>query len=152
LIDREERERQMMRTNEASQEPDPQNASVLWNAMIAPLLPMQLKGVVWYQGSADIASPSLYSCMFPAMINDWRLHFNNWNLWFGFGSLAAYKEGGSNWSLQRDAQLSALSLPYVFVASGQDLGDEASPWGGIHSRKSVYPFHSSCFFFSRFVC
>jgi len=30
--------------------PPPQQNSVLWNAMVHPLLNMTIKGVIWYQG------------------------------------------------------------------------------------------------------
>jgi len=53
--------------------------------------------------------------------------------------LAAYKEGGfPTWPNIRAAQLEALKLPYVGVASAQDLGDETGPAGAIHPRNKTY--------------
>lgn len=73
------------------------------------------------------------------MINDWRERFNNFHLNFYFVLLAAYKEGGyPTWPLIRDAQLAALQLPYVGVATAQDLGDETGPAGAIHPRNKTF--------------
>ncbi|XP_006826097.2 sialate O-acetylesterase-like [Saccoglossus kowalevskii] len=52
--------------------------SVLWNAMIYPLLNITIKGVVWYQGESNTIhgiKQDSYSCTFPAMIADWRDKF-----------------------------------------------------------------------------
>jgi hypothetical protein len=44
--------------------PDPNTASVLWNGMVTPLLPMYFVGVFWYQGARS--SVSLFLCfLFP---------------------------------------------------------------------------------------
>jgi len=120
-------------------DPDPNTPSVLWNGMINPIVQMKVRGAVWYQGEANAADPVNYACRFPAMISDWRQQFNNYNMFFGFVLLAAYKEGGNpTWPLIRDAQLAALQLPLTHVASAQDLGDEASPQGSIHPRNKTY--------------
>ncbi|KAL3067756.1 hypothetical protein OYC64_022186 [Pagothenia borchgrevinki] len=55
----------------------PQENSVLWNAMIHPLLNMTIKGAIWYQGEANyIYHQKKYNCSFPAMIDDWRMAFH----------------------------------------------------------------------------
>lgn len=46
--------------------------SVLWNAMVVPLLRTVHSGVAWYQGENNAANPRQYNCAFPAMISDWR--------------------------------------------------------------------------------
>ncbi|XP_064029251.1 sialate O-acetylesterase isoform X7 [Pogoniulus pusillus] len=51
----------------------PQAPSVLWNAMVHPLLRMALRGLAWYQGEANVLlHREQYSCSFPALIADWR--------------------------------------------------------------------------------
>ena len=44
----------------------------LYNAMIYPLQPYAIKGIIWWQGENDHKKPSIYSTLFPAMIADWR--------------------------------------------------------------------------------
>lgn len=56
--------------------PNPHDPSVLWNAMINPLLNMSIYGAIWYQGEANAGNPTKYNCSFPAMINDWRKKWN----------------------------------------------------------------------------
>eukprot|EP00731_Ephydatia_muelleri_P021229 Em0013g956a len=51
--------------------PDPNTATVLWNAMIYPFLNVTIFGAIWYQGEAN-AGYTNYNCTFPAMIDDWR--------------------------------------------------------------------------------
>jgi sialate O-acetylesterase len=53
----------------------PNDNSVLWNAMIVPLLDLSLKGAIWYQGESNTGHAEYYSCAFPAMITDWRSRF-----------------------------------------------------------------------------
>jgi sialate O-acetylesterase len=43
-----------------------------YNAMLAPLLNLSLKGVIWYQGESNTDRPEEYANLFPAMIRDWR--------------------------------------------------------------------------------
>jgi len=56
--------------------PDPSantGNSLLWNAMINPLLNMTIFGVIWNQGEANTNyNRDLYNCTFPSMITDWR--------------------------------------------------------------------------------
>eukprot|EP01102_Stenamoeba_stenopodia_P007032 TRINITY_DN1964_c0_g1_i2.p1 TRINITY_DN1964_c0_g1~~TRINITY_DN1964_c0_g1_i2.p1 ORF type:complete len:561 (+),score=125.97 TRINITY_DN1964_c0_g1_i2:142-1683(+) len=120
--------------------PDPNRDNVLWNAMIVPLLPMRVKGAIWYQGEANAGQASVYECAFPAMISDWRAKFgySASEFFFGFVQLAAYIEGtiglGNGLPDTRLAQATALSLPNVGMATAIDLGDLGSPQGDIHPR------------------
>ncbi len=43
-----------------------------YNAMIHPLIPYKLAGVLWYQGESNVSNPLLYRRLFPSMINSWR--------------------------------------------------------------------------------
>lgn len=40
--------------------------------MIAPLLPLQVSGYLWYQGESNSGQPESYAKCFPAMISQWR--------------------------------------------------------------------------------
>jgi sialate O-acetylesterase len=48
------------------------NPSVLYNAMIAPLVGFAIRGVIWYQGESNAGRAYQYRTLFPTMIRDWR--------------------------------------------------------------------------------
>lgn len=100
----------------------------LYNAMIAPLIPFAIKGVLWYQGEANTGDPYSYRKLFPALIQDWRKQFKQSNLPFLYVQLANYGKqlkdpASSNVALLREAQSMALSLPYTGMAVIHDSGD-----------------------------
>ena len=105
-----------------------------YNAMIAPFAvgPMRLAGVAWYQGESNQGQGRYYSCAFPAMVAGWRRAFSNQSFWFGFVQIAGYRYGGASRPDPsgdlRQAQLAALALPNVSVATTIDVGD----WMCVH--------------------
>ncbi|XP_038017188.1 sialate O-acetylesterase isoform X2 [Motacilla alba alba] len=128
----------------------PQTPSVLWNAMIHPLLNMTLRGVAWYQGEANtFLNTDKYNCTFPALIADWRRAFHAGSagqteplLPFGFVQLSTYRRGSADDSFARlrwhqTADLGVVPnarMPSTFMAVAMDLGDEHSPYGSVHPR------------------
>lgn len=64
--------------------------TVLYNAMIAPLLPYRIRGVIWYQGESNASRARQYRELFPAMIADWRDKWNLGDLPFLYVQIAPY--------------------------------------------------------------
>lgn len=107
---------------------------VLFNAMIQPLIPYNIKGVLWYQGEANRSSSEEYKKLFPAMIKDWR---NRWNIGdfpiyfaqiapFAYGNFNAYTYE-TNAAFMREAQMQCVDLiPNSGIAVTMDLGDANS--------------------------
>jgi len=108
----------------------------LFNAMIAPLIPYAIKGVIWYQGEsngfqADLATE--YKTLFPRLITDWREKWGGGDFPFLFVQLSSFKEpqkepsetvaAGLAWPLLREAQFQTLSLPNTGMATTIDIGD-----------------------------
>ena len=54
----------------------PREHSTLYNAMIAPLGPMRLAGVAWYQGEADVGKPG-YDIRLGQLFLGWRRQFGD---------------------------------------------------------------------------
>lgn len=106
--------------------------SVLYNAMIVPYFNQSILGVLWYQGEQNVGQATLYSCMFPAMIADWRKSWP-YDITFLFVQLAPWITSADVQD-QRQAQLAALSLPSVGFATAVDLGDPTAPYGSVHPR------------------
>jgi sialate O-acetylesterase len=69
---------------------DPSAPTVLYNGMISPLLPYAIRGVVWYQGEANVGRERQYRTLFPAMIADWRRVWGEGNFPFLFVQIAPY--------------------------------------------------------------
>ena len=70
----------------------PNAPTVLYNGMIAPLLPYAMRGVIWYQGEANVGRERQYRTLFPAMIADWRQAWGEGGFPFLFVQIAPYNE------------------------------------------------------------
>jgi len=112
-----------------SQLKNPNIPSVLYNAMISPLLPFAIKGAIWYQGESNAGAPKQYRTMLPTMIADWRARFGVGEFPFFVVQLANFtrvvdqpvQEG---WSGLREAQLlTAENDPNVGLAVIIDVGE-----------------------------
>ncbi len=105
--------------------------AVLYNAMIAPILPLSIRGAIWYQGesNADNTKDALeYSTLFPAMINDWRNHWGQGDFPFLFVQLSSFgavrtEPAECNWGFLREAQTKTLALPNTAMAVTIDVGN-----------------------------
>jgi sialate O-acetylesterase len=65
-------------------------AAALFNGMIAPLTPITVRGVFWYQGESNVyATPAPYADFLKPLIADWRGRFGQ-PLPFGIVQLANY--------------------------------------------------------------
>lgn len=107
--------------------------AMLYNAMIAPLLPYPIKGVIWYQGESNAGRPQQYATLFPTMIKDWRQQWGGDNFPFLYVQLANFMPNGApsdQWAYQREAQNKALELENTGVAVTIDIGDSTD----IHPR------------------
>ena len=102
--------------------------TVLYNAMLQPLIPFGIKGFLWYQGEANDSAAYNYRKLFPMMITDWRKRWGQGNLPFLFVQLANYKKVQpqpveSEWAELREAQTMTLSQPNTGMACIIDIGD-----------------------------
>jgi sialate O-acetylesterase len=68
----------------------PNAPTVLYNAMIAPLLPYAMRGAIWYQGEANVGRERQYRTLFPAMIANWRQAWGGGDFPFLFVQIAPY--------------------------------------------------------------
>lgn len=107
---------------------DPHRPASLWNAMIAPLTPFAIRGVLWYQGETNALRAWDYQRLMTAMIQDWRRAWNRGDLPFLFVQLANFRQnppnpGASWWAAVREAQRLTLGLPNTGMASAIDIGN-----------------------------
>jgi len=105
--------------------------TLLYNAMIHPLQPFPVRGVIWYQGESNAGSVEdalRYRTLFPSMIRQWRAQWDAPGLPFLWVQLASFVSGAdtpgqSPWSVLRESQSAALSLPATAQAVTIDIGD-----------------------------
>ncbi len=105
--------------------------AALYNAMIAPFTPLQIRGFIWYQGetNATPARAPYYYALFSALIGDWRSHFAQGNLPFLFVQITSYGGGNGDWGMIRDAQRRTLDVANTGMAVTLDIG----------SRDNIHP-------------
>ena len=131
---------------EKEQKPKPQpqggarpqdKPSAIYNAMIAPMTNMVIKGAIWYQGESNAGNGYLYRDLFPTLIQNWRCDFKNFQMPFYFVQLAnytdhkpgepvtAYRGQPRNhcWAELREAQLMTNSMKHTGMAVTIDIGE-----------------------------
>jgi sialate O-acetylesterase len=118
---------------DATKKPN-QTPTLLFNAMIHPLVKYKIKGTIWYQGEANRAEPENYKKLFPAMVKDWRARFKVGDFPFYFVQIAPFSYEPNkpikervNSAFIREAQLQCVDLiPNSGIAITLDVGDEFS--------------------------
>ena len=108
--------------------------TVLYNAMIRPLVPYAVRGAIWYQGENNAPRAYRYRDLLPQMIASWR---NDWNCQFPFliVQLANYMQRKdqpveSEWAELREAQLltsETVAGSGLAVAVDAGLADDIHP-------------------------
>ncbi|MFT3737796.1 MAG: sialate O-acetylesterase [Breznakibacter sp.] len=95
--------------------------SVLYNGMVAPVIPYTIKGAIWYQGESNNDDTELYTKLFPAMVQNWRDDWQLGDFPFYFVQIASHYRMKPE---LREAQAKALSLlPHMGMAVTLDVGD-----------------------------
>lgn len=98
----------------------------LYNGMVAAAINFRIKGAIWYQGESNsgLARANMYEREFPAMIADWRLHWQEGNFPFLFVQLANFASGPlESYNTIREAQRRTLSVANTGMAVTIDIGD-----------------------------
>ncbi len=98
--------------------------TVLYNGMIAPLVPYAIRGTIWYQGEANVDNASLYAKLFPTFIENWRQNFGVGDFPFYYVQIAAYDYGANSHSeFLRESQLKTLGVKNTGMAVLLDVGN-----------------------------
>lgn len=100
--------------------------SVLYNAMVHPFIQFPIKGVIWYQGEANVGRDVQYASLFQALIADWREQWKA-DFPFYFVQLANFQkpqevQPDSQWAALREAQSEALHVDHTGMVVAIDLG------------------------------
>jgi sialate O-acetylesterase len=99
--------------------------AVLFNGMINPVIPFEIKGVLWYQGESNVSYAQEYYHLFSSMIKGWRQKWAKPKLPFYFVQIAPFAYSKPDAAAQlREAQYQVTQhLPNTGMAVTLDLGD-----------------------------
>jgi len=121
--------------------PGPHNQNspgVLYDAMLAPVIPFTVRGAIWYQGESNSGRAYQYRTLFPTMIRNWRTAWGDNDFPFYFVQLANWQPikaepGDSEWAELREAQTLTLREPQTGMAVTIDIGET----NDIHPRNKL---------------
>ena len=114
--------------------------TTLYNAVLHPLAPYAINGVVWYQGESNTGNPAPYADYLKKLMGRWRDRWQDQQMPFvivqlanydgrqqtGFPRPIVYQEEpvNSGWAQLREAQRTAAKAdPYAELAVINDLGE-----------------------------
>jgi len=97
----------------------------MYNAMIHPLVPFAVRGVIWYQGESNLTDGKLYCDKMQGLIEGWRQAWDNDAISFYWAQLAPYIYYRDPHFLPRiwEAQTAAMKIPRTGMAVLTDIGD-----------------------------
>ena len=99
----------------------------LFNAMIAPLQPGAMRGILWYQGEQNTEHAGEYAELLATLIHSWRAAWGQGDLPFYIVQLANFGNRNERvdrgWARLREAQAQALGVPSTGMSVTIDIGD-----------------------------
>jgi sialate O-acetylesterase len=107
---------------------DTAGVTLIRNAMIAPIGPYGLRGVLWYQGESNADDAPHYQSLLEGLISDWRAQFGH-DLPVLVVQLANYGPAvtaptASDWAALREAQRVVVARdPHAALAVAIDIGE-----------------------------
>ncbi len=107
-----------------------------YNAMVRPLTPLAIRGVLWYQGESNSDRPVIYGKLLDTMILAWRREFHERDLPFIVIQLPAYnapfQEHFFTWIREQQARV-AKRTPGVSLVVSYDTHDGSD----LHPREKI---------------
>lgn len=100
--------------------------TVLYNAMIHPLVPFAIRGAIWYQGESNHGEGFVYTDKKKALLASWRAVFQQPDLPFYFVQIAPYQYGTEDVEILAQfwqAQRKCLEIPNTGMAVITDIGE-----------------------------
>jgi sialate O-acetylesterase len=102
----------------------PNTPTVLFNAMVNPVLAYQIKGAIWYQGESNVGRADQYARIFPLMIRNWREAWKIKDFPFYFVQIAPYVYSNldsTESAYLREAQEKTLQTEHTGMAVTLDI-------------------------------
>ncbi len=111
----------------------PQTPTVLFNAMINPMVGYGIRGAIWYQGESNRNEADKYLLLLPGLVENWRSVWGVGDFPFYYMQIAPFDYGseGLSSAYLREAQLKAsTAIPDIGMACIMDLGE----------KENIHPF------------
>lgn len=111
---------------------NPNQPTLLYNAMVHPFIPFSLRGALWYQGESNRGQGLAYQERMQVLIEGWRGLWPLGDFPFLYVQLAPFRYGSNPHLLAEiwEAQRRVLALPNTGMAVTTDIGNLAD----IHPR------------------
>lgn len=105
----------------------------IYNAMIHPLIPYAIAGVIWYQGESNVGNAAYYQDLMTSMVKSWR---TQWGIEFPFyfAQIAPYRYNGFQGVTLRDAQRRCLE---TISGSGMVMTSDIGDTTDIHPKNKL---------------
>ncbi|MFO0843425.1 MAG: sialate O-acetylesterase [Gemmataceae bacterium] len=98
-------------------------APQMYNGMIAPIAPLAIRGVIWYQGESNVSQGLAYLDKKKALIEGWRKFWGK-EMPFYFVQIAPFSGYGKGFlPALWEAQVATLKIPNTGMAVTTDLVD-----------------------------
>jgi sialate O-acetylesterase len=103
-------------------------ATQIYNGMVHALIPLSVRGAIWYQGESNAGDGLRYEFLKEALVGGWRTVFENEDLSFYWVQLANFQNpiddpAGGGWGPVREGQRRALRIPKTGMAVIIDIGN-----------------------------
>lgn len=100
----------------------------LYETMLQRIVPLSLKGFIYYQGESDDNNPTKYAKLLTMLIEQWRRDFKDYELPFLFVQLPMYISTGDtdkkHWAILREQQMQVhKTIKNTGLAVALDLGE-----------------------------
>ena len=99
----------------------PYEPCYLYEASIAPLKSLAIKGVVWYQGESNVHNKDAYSKLFTLLVESWRNTWNQADMPFYYVQLSSINRPSWGWFRETQRRL-LYSSPHLGMAVSYDCG------------------------------
>ncbi len=98
-----------------------------FNAMIHPLIPYAVRGMLWYQGEANHPRAPEYRALFSAFATDLRSRWSQERFPIYYTQISSHEKptdpSRQMWAYLREAQTQCLALPDTGMAVTIDIGE-----------------------------
>lgn len=104
-----------------------QTPTVLFNAMINPIVGYGIRGAIWYQGESNRKEAAEYRKLLPGLVENWRSEWGIGEFPFYYMQIAPFDYGteGLSSAYLREAQLKAsTAIKNIGMACIMDIGEK----------------------------